>query len=124
VLLPDGIRFSPSTTRRDWTEEVLAQIREFYRAFTEVGGEKVKVDGAGMVNSDGGKLPLDKYFAATLAERDALRSGAKTAASVARERGLNTKYLALLFATLDSKEPSLLLDGIRARWREAKPDAA
>jgi len=31
VLLPDGIRFSPKTTRRDWTDETLARIREFYR---------------------------------------------------------------------------------------------
>ena len=30
VLLPDGFRFSPHTTPRDWTEETLAQIREFY----------------------------------------------------------------------------------------------
>jgi hypothetical protein len=27
MLLPDGIRFSPSVTRRDWTEELLAEIR-------------------------------------------------------------------------------------------------
>ncbi|MDQ3624301.1 MAG: DUF1587 domain-containing protein, partial [Verrucomicrobiota bacterium] len=38
VLLPDGIRFSPKTTRRDWTEEILAQIRDFYREFTEPAG--------------------------------------------------------------------------------------
>src|SRR5437868_1276268 len=30
VLLPDGIRFSPKNTRRDWTEELLAEIRETY----------------------------------------------------------------------------------------------
>jgi hypothetical protein len=125
VLLPDGIRFSPSTTRRDWTEEVLVQIREFYRAFTDsVKGEKVKVDGAGMVNSDGGTIAFAKYFAATLAGRDTLRNGGKSVETVAREHGLNARYLGLLFATLDSKEPSLLLDGIRARWREAKPEAA
>jgi hypothetical protein len=44
---------------------------------------------------------------------------------VARERGLSAKYLGLLVGALSSKEPSLLLDGVRARWRTAKPpDAA
>ncbi|MCE9609358.1 MAG: DUF1592 domain-containing protein [Chthoniobacter sp.] len=125
VLLPDGIRFSPETTRRDWTEEILAQIRAFYREFTDAGGgEKVKVTGTGMVNSDGGRIALEKYFAATLAERDALRGGSKTAQIVGRERGLNAKYLAALFAMLEAKEPSLLLDGIRERWRGAKPGEA
>src|SRR5439155_10827176 len=28
VLLPDGFRFSPAKTRRDWTEEVLAELRQ------------------------------------------------------------------------------------------------
>ena len=37
VLLPDGFRFSPGTTRRDWTDEMLAQIRGFYREFTDAG---------------------------------------------------------------------------------------
>ena len=37
VLLPDGIRFSPAATRRDWTDEVLARIRSFYGRFTDVG---------------------------------------------------------------------------------------
>ncbi len=121
VLLPDGVRFSPTTTRRDWTEEILAKLRGFYREFTDAGGgEKVKVDGAGMVASDGGRLPLEKYFAATLA----MRSDGKSVAAAAKERGLNAKYLTTLCAVLKAKEPSLLLDGIRARWRGAKPDAA
>ena len=35
VLLPDGIRFSPGATRRDWTDEILARIRGFYARFTD-----------------------------------------------------------------------------------------
>ena len=35
VLLPDGFRFSPHTTRRDWTDDTLAEIRDFYREFTD-----------------------------------------------------------------------------------------
>ncbi|MBX3440678.1 MAG: DUF1587 domain-containing protein, partial [Planctomycetaceae bacterium] len=34
VLLPDGIRFSPSNMRRDWIDETLAEIREIYFAHT------------------------------------------------------------------------------------------
>ena len=46
VLLPDGIRFSTNTTRRDWTEEILAEIRSFYRGFTDPrGGDKVNLQG-------------------------------------------------------------------------------
>ncbi|MGH9584168.1 MAG: DUF1587 domain-containing protein, partial [Bryobacteraceae bacterium] len=46
VLLPDGMRFSPYKTRRDWTDETLAQIREFYREFTDThGGDTVNLQG-------------------------------------------------------------------------------
>src|SRR5439155_9986478 len=38
VLLPDGIRFSPSTTRSDWTNEALARIRALYREHADSGG--------------------------------------------------------------------------------------
>ena len=40
VLLPDGIRFSRFSTRRDWTDEILAEIRSFYQSFTERAGRK------------------------------------------------------------------------------------
>src|SRR5207247_7852282 len=30
VLLPDGFRFSASKTRRDWTDESTARLRQFY----------------------------------------------------------------------------------------------
>src|SRR5262245_54209685 len=38
VPLPDGLRFSPSTTRRDWTNETLDRIRAFYARFIDSGG--------------------------------------------------------------------------------------
>ena len=38
VLLPDGMRFSPSTTRRDWTEELLADIRQLYARYSAKEG--------------------------------------------------------------------------------------
>ena len=122
VLLPDGLAFSPSTSQRDWTEERLAAIRNFYAQFTEKGGgSAVNLQGIKFDTKDGGVLPLEKYLAATIAERDALTAKRKTIAEVAKERGLNAKYLTTLWTALNDSQPSLLLDPLRAKWRSAKP---
>ena len=128
VLLPDGIRFSQFTAQRDWTNETLLKIRQFYIQRVEIVDLGVGTS-VGLMNLHGdcrigqaGKLPLEKYFAATIAERDALRSGEKTISVVAAERGLNAKYLGLLWTNMDSTEPSPLLDGLRTRWRDARPE--
>jgi hypothetical protein len=122
VLLPDGIRFSPKTTRRDWTEELLAEIRAFYSQFSDRhGGEKVNLQGIVFETNEGGRLPVEKYLAATLTARDAGASGSQNLDAIAREHGLNVKYLSALYAMLTNGEASLLLDELRARWRKAKP---
>ena len=130
VLLPDGFRFSPHATRRDWTDEILAAIRGFYGQFADtedlgVGSAvgNVKVHGNTRIGL-AGRLPLEKYFAATLAERDALTTGGKTIEAVARERGLSARYLSTLWSSLSGSAPSLLLDDLRSRWRQAKPQDA
>ena len=118
VLLPDGIRFSAKTTRRDWTDETLARIRAFYDKFTDAGGEDfVTQQGIELDRTKGGCLPLAKYLAASLE----LRDGRKNVAVMAGERGLSAKYLGLLMNLFNSSQPSPLLDGLRARWRVAKP---
>ena len=126
ALVPDGFRFSPATTRRDWTNEILAEIRAFYGEFTDSrGAERVNLQGIVFDTNEGGRLPLEAYLAATLAERDSLASGKRSLEEVARQRGLNAKYLGTLWKSLNSTEPSLLLDGLRARWRAAgEGDAA
>ena len=125
VLLPDGFRFSLQKTRRDWTDEILAEIRQFYGRFTEVrklgvGSEvgNINVHGNSRIGLSG-VLPLQKYFAATLAERQALRSGRKTIPAVARQYGLNARYLARLWNSLNGVAPSPMMDDLRARWRGA-----
>ena len=130
VLLPDGFRFSLQKTRRDWTDEILAEIRQFYGRFTEVrklgvGSEvgNVNVHGNSRIGLSG-VLPLQKYFAATLAERQALRAGRKTIPAVARQYGLNARYLGRLWNTLNGVAPSPLMDDLRARWRGAGPSDA
>lgn len=116
VLLPDGIEWSEHTSPRDWTEEKLAAIRSFYAQHSEAGGaQPVNLQGIEFDTNAGGRLPLEKYLAASLAVRD----GAKVE-TVAAERKLNAKYLATLCAALRDERPSLLLDPLRARWKAAK----
>lgn len=123
VLLPSGLRFSPSTTRRDWTEETLAGIRAFYSRFTEAsGGDKVNLQGIVFETNEGGRLPLERYLAATIELREA--GSAPDFKKAAEARGLSPKYLETLWNALLSKEPSLVLDLIRARWQTAKPGDA
>jgi hypothetical protein len=103
VLLPDGMRFSPTKTRRDWTDECNARIRAFYADYTP---------------SDG-RLPLAPYLLATIRHRDELASGKLTPEAVALKEKLSPKYLHVLWQTLTDREPSFPLDRIRARWRQA-----
>jgi hypothetical protein len=126
VLLPDGFRFSSKTTRRDWTEEVLAQVRGVYRQFTDSkGGEKVNLQGIVFETNEGGRLPLEAYLRATLEWR--ARQGQSDAGAPVSEglrqfavdRGLSPKYLESLWTILSGSEPSLILDLVRARWRTA-----
>jgi hypothetical protein len=126
VLLPDGLRFSSYTTRRDWTNEILNQIRALYSTYSD-SSDSTKVNLQGLVwdAKQGGRLPVEKYLAATLDERESLWAARKTIAAVASEHGLSPKYLDLVWKSLNEREPSLLLDELRARWRQAKPgDAA
>ncbi len=128
VLLPDGIRFSPSQNRSDWTNDTVDRIRRFYAEFSaETGGTKVNLQGIVFDTNSGGRLAVEKYLAATLAEREALQTRKKSIVEVAMAHGLNAKYLGLLWQTLsdsrlNEREPSLLLDSIRSQWQTAKAD--
>ena len=125
VLLPAGIRFSKSISPRDWTDETLARIREFYAQYSGTGNATaVTLQGIKFDTNAGGRLPVEKYVAAVSEERAALLSGAKKIDAVARERGINAKYLGLLWAMLQDTKPSLLLDTLRAKWRDGKLAAA
>jgi len=125
VLVPDGIRFSPSVTSSDWTNEILARIRDLYRRHSDAGGaSRVNLQGIVFDTNDGGRLPVERYLAASLEERDNLNSGAKTVSQVANERGLNAHYLERLWTVLHEQRPSLVLDSLRQRWKAAKADDA
>jgi hypothetical protein len=123
VLLPDGIEFSPGASPRDWTDEKLAAIRAFYARFSERGeGMAVNLQGIKFNTKDAGILPIEKYFNATLLERDAIVHHTKTLSSVASQHSLNAKYLGILWNALNDSTPSLLLDVVRAQWRAARPE--
>jgi hypothetical protein len=123
VLLPDGIAFSPATTRRDWTTERLAAIRRLYAKYADAGGgDEVNVQGVVFTSNEGGRLPVERYLAALLHHRESLAAGSVTIADVATTTNLSPKYLAALWSMLIAREPSLLLDEIRVAWRAAQPN--
>lgn len=120
VLLPEGIRFSAQTTRRDQTEELLGQIRTLYRKYGEASGaDRVNLQGIIFDTNEGGRVPVARYLLATIEERATLATGSNAVVRVAASRGLSAKYLGLLFAALNDSRPSFLLDSIRGRWRGA-----
>lgn len=124
VLLPDGVTFSPHTTRRDQTDELAARIQAFYRQFTtEGGGQSVNLQGIRFDTNQGGVLPLRQYLAATVEERDALMRKTKSIDDVASQRGLNARYLATLWTALTTHgdSPSALLDSVRQQWQQTDP---
>jgi hypothetical protein len=102
VLVPDGFRFSPAKTQRDWSDEGVAALRKFYAPY---GPE--------------GKLPVRPYLAAAIRCREDLAAG-KFEVAAAREN-LSPRYLRLLWEALNDARPSFPLDRIRGRWRAAAP---
>jgi len=101
VLLPDGLRFSPAKTRRDWTDECTARLRAFY---------------ASQADPDG-KLNFAPYVAATVKYRAELTAGKTSLDEVASREKLNGKYLRILWRAINDKSPAYPLDTIAAQWR-------
>ncbi|MCB1208166.1 MAG: DUF1592 domain-containing protein, partial [Verrucomicrobiales bacterium] len=96
---------------RDWTDETLAKIRQIYHRYTESAGtEDLHVAGAKVMVEADGRLPLAKYL-------DALQRGGNA-------EGLSPKYLATLRSALTSDKPSLLLEGLRKKFRAGTLTAA
>lgn len=106
VLLPDGIRFSPSDSSQDWTMETLARIRAIYAKHTTSGDAGATVaQGIQLDTGTGsGRLPLARYL-------DALQGRGG-------EEGLSPKYLAILREAMEGKTSSLLLDPLREKVRD------
>ncbi|MDP1591353.1 MAG: DUF1592 domain-containing protein, partial [Prosthecobacter sp.] len=112
VFTPHGMHWSPSTSAQDWTDEALAAIRAIYArhtgtaAGTQTEAQGIKLD----TGTGGGRLPLAKYL-------DVLQGRGSA-------DGLSPKYLQILREALTSTKPSILLDPLRAKFREEKLTAA
>ncbi|MEO2046157.1 MAG: DUF1592 domain-containing protein [Pirellulales bacterium] len=129
VLLPDDIRFSSSNTRRDWTNEILASIRQLYFRYTGVLGDASSLNGWGvsdptqLTNHDG-RVNLQAYFQVLIQQRANLGKGLSALKHVAQEENLSPTYLEHLAQTLTSNGSTHLLDHIKTRWLTAKPEDA
>ena len=111
VFTPHGLRWSASTSARDWTDETLASIRSFYARYSAAGGSQaMNLQGVKFDTNAGGRLPLSRYL-------DALQGRGSA-------DGLSTKYLQNLRAALASTKSSILLDPLRAKFREKRLTAA
>ena len=106
VLLEDGVRFSASDSRLDWTEEALTSLRQFYARYTVTNDLGSDVGGTGRVKSEAGSIPLARYL-------DALQGRGS-------RDGLSPRYLSLLEQSLTAKESSPLLDPLRKKFRDGK----
>ena len=106
VLLPESIRFSPSNSQQDWTDETLAAIRAIYTRHTASGaGSQITQQGIKLDTGTGaGRLPLARYL-------DALQGRGSA-------EGLSPKYLGILRAALSDTERSVLLDPLRAKFKD------
>lgn len=117
MLTPNGLRFSPNTSSRDWTNESLAKIRSFYALHSGAGkGTAVNLQGIQFDTNADGRLSVEKYLTAATLEKVALTQRTKSIADVARERRMSEKYLGLLWSMLHDTKPSLLLDSVRSKW--------
>lgn len=129
VLLPDGFRFSASTTRRDQSREILEEIRAFYLNLTGGGAidfaYRSEVRGAEPGNQGEGRVDLTPYFSALITNRDQLRTHPESASAIATEANPSPRYLHTLASALNAKPTgSILLDHLRTRFLTAKPEEA
>ena len=107
VFLPDRIEFSSSNSRADWANAKLAAIREFHLRHALPSGRAPAYGTTVKGVPERTVIPLESYLRA-------LKTGERS--------GLSQKYLMMLKAALNGDDPSLLLDPIRERFREANED--
>lgn len=130
VLLPDGFRFSPGTTRRDWTDEILADIRGIYfKHIRDVGNahalDRWNVSDPKRIMAQEGRVDLAPYFAALIEHRDQLQTDLAQAPRIAEQSHLNAKYFTLLAEMLCQEEAaSPLVADLRQRFHSADASQA
>lgn len=125
VLLPDGFRFDASASRRDWTDEIVSQIRTLYRRHTDArGATQVHLQGLTWDTNEGGRIPLDRYLAALISLRSSAPPSEAALQTAAQKAGLSPKYLRTLAQILTDARPSITLDATRTQLRAKTPEPA
>ncbi|QDU82386.1 hypothetical protein Pla110_41410 [Polystyrenella longa] len=128
VLLPDGIRFSTGSSRRDFTDETVARIQEIYTRHTGPMGDSHLLDqwnvaDTAVLTKDDGRVDLARYFGVLLKHRDSLISGKVNFEEIASAEKVNAKYLQLLGTMLVAPlDDSILLNQLRQRWQTVTPE--
>ncbi len=129
-LLPDGIRFSEGTTRRDWTNEIVSEIRSIYLQNTSANLDMSALNTWSVANplsvtDEDGRVDLTLYFQELIAHRDELLQDVNHIDRIADDAGLNREYLRHLADMLTTdNDNSVLLKHIRDRWLSAGVDDA
>lgn len=103
VLTPDGFRFSQFNTRRDWTDELVDEIRSFYDQFADANGT----------------LPLEAYLRAAMELHKG--NSKERLESISRERKLNAKCLRAIYQTLSDSNLSLFFQPLREVFAGGNP---
>ncbi len=109
VLLPDGFRFAPGTTRQDWTNELVAEIRGLYAGYADAEG----------------RVPLEKYLA-IIAKHEPqwleLEPEAVSAAIAreAKQAALSRPYLEQLWQTFSVIPEPGMLQSLVVHWQQRK----
>lgn len=115
VLLPDGFRFSKGTTRRDWSDEILSEIREIYGRYTSGPGDASRLDrwntnALGITENDG-RVDLRPYFEAYEPSTGVSRLDHARLERVAKREGISAKYLKAITMALDANQASIIKHG-------------
>lgn len=128
VLLPDGFRFSQHTARRDWTEEVLQEIRNLYATYTTgSGGQEVNLQGIVFDTNQGGGLPIRAYCKALIDAHQVAENAARPwendqLITMASSRGLSPKYLFRLRDAFGTQNPSPFFRHLQPLFMDALED--
>lgn len=121
VLLPDGFRFIEGTTRRDATNDIIAEIREIYDRHTLDGSDPSVLDLWTIADPQegtrlDGRVDLEAYVTALVRHRDQLQADPKSAAGIAELEKINPKYFThLVDQLLAPPTQSPLLDDLRRK---------
>ena len=118
VLLPDGTKFSAKNTQADWTNELLDEIRQFYRLRTTPEGHtRVLLQGLEWDTNAGGRIPVSQYLHATIVLRESGGANPQKIAEIAAKEKLSAKYIEILWNKLTGPTDSPILQQLQMKWK-------